>query len=96
MEQQSFDLSILKKLEDHFVSIQKNIEETNNKIKNENEKLSTIQSQIDDLTSQKLSTEMKIGTLQEEKLKFVTLYETAKKEYEKVKKYANQLLELFS
>ncbi len=96
MEQQSFDLSILKKLEDHFVSIQKNIEETNNKIKNENEKLSTIQSQIDDLTSQKLSTEMKIGTLQEEKLKFATLYETAKKEYEKVKKYANQLLELFS
>ena len=96
MEQPSFDLSILKKLEEHFVSTQKNIQETIDNIKKENEKLAALQSQIDDLTSQKLSTEMKMGTLQEEKVKFETLYEDARKEYEKVKKCANQLLKLFS
>tara|TARA_Y100000992_G_C20907164_1_gene323707 strand:+ start:180 stop:470 length:291 start_codon:yes stop_codon:yes gene_type:complete len=96
MEQQSFDFSILKKLEEHFVSTQTSIQETNAKIKNEHDKLITLQSKIDELTSQKLSTEMTIGSLQEEKVKSETLYEDARKEYEKVKKCANQLLELFS
>ena len=96
MEQQSFDFSILKKLEEHFVSTQTSIQETNAKIKNENDKLIALQSKIDELTSQKLSTEMTIGTLQEEKVKSETLYEDARKEYEKVKKFVNQLLELFS
>ena len=96
MEQQSFDFSILKKLEEHFVSTQTSIQETNAKIKNEHDKLIALQSKIDELTSQKLSTEMMIGTLQEEKVKSETLYEDARKEYEKVKKCANQLLELFS
>jgi chromosome segregation ATPase len=96
MEQQSFDFSILKKLEEHFVSTQTSIQETNAKIKNEHDKLIALQSKIDELTSQKLSTEMTIGSLQEEKVKSETLYEDARKEYEKVKKCANQLLELFS
>ena len=92
----TFDSSILEKLEENFTNTKTIIDNINEKIEKYNNELKQNVIERQNLESKRLSIEMELGTLKEEKLKQDKLYETAIDEYNKVKEQIEKLLILFN
>ena len=87
-----FDLSLLKTLEERFQSLNDSIEKLDTSIVHE---LKELNEQTKALESQKLTIELQLGTMKEERLQLKSLCDTAEHAYEKVKESAQTLLNMF-
>jgi len=92
----TFDSSILEKLEEKFTNTKIIIDNINENIEKYNNELKQNDTERQKLESKRLSIEMELGTLKEEKLKQDKLYKTAIDEYNKVKEQIEKLLILFN
>jgi chromosome segregation ATPase len=91
----TFDLSILTTLKEKFTSLEDEIKEKKELIASHETQLSQIQDSIQQLESERLTSEMNKNAEQEELTKLEHLYTETIQQYKIVTETATQLIELF-
>ena len=91
----TFDLSILTTLKEKFTSLEDEIKEKKELIASHETQLSQIKDSIQQLESERLTSEMNKNAEQEELTKLEHLYTETIQQYKIVTETATQLIELF-
>lgn len=91
----SFDLSVLTTLQEKFGVLEEEIKRKQELIQKYTQEQESLQGKIQNLESEKVSTEIKLNGAKEEFLKLNQRYEEITKQYETVKESASKLLNFF-
>ena len=91
----SFDLSVLTTLQEKFGVLEEEIKRKQELIQKYTQEQESLQGKIQNLESEKVTTEIKLNGAKEEVLKLNQRYAEITKQYETVKESASKLLNFF-